>query len=81
VVDRGGAGQVGSGRAGAGVTRGRPPPVGVELAQGGEPDSELADASRERLRAVLVVSTRVELVPWGSLARSEYKGRLVERGQ
>jgi hypothetical protein len=26
-----------------------------------------------------VVQTRVDLVPWGSLERSEYKGRLVER--
>jgi phenylacetate-CoA ligase len=67
--------------AAAGVKQEPPLPVAVELAQGGEPDSELADAIRERLRAVLVVSTRVELVPWGSLARSEYKGRLVERGQ
>jgi hypothetical protein len=28
---------------------------------------------------VLVVQTRVELVPWGSLERSEYKSRLVQR--
>jgi phenylacetate-CoA ligase len=28
---------------------------------------------------VLVVQTRVELVPWGSLQRSEYKSKLVER--
>jgi hypothetical protein len=26
-----------------------------------------------------VVQTRVELVPWGSLSRSEYKSTLVER--
>jgi phenylacetate-CoA ligase len=31
------------------------------------------------LRSVLVVQTRVELVPWGTLARSEYKSKLVER--
>jgi phenylacetate-CoA ligase len=35
-------------------------------------------AVRDRLRSVLVVQTRVELVPWGSLRRSEYKSRLVE---
>ena len=29
--------------------------------------------------SVLVVQTRVELVPWGSLRRSEYKSTLVER--
>jgi phenylacetate-CoA ligase len=33
---------------------------------------------RERLRGVLLVQTEVELVPWGSLQRSEYKSKLVE---
>ena len=42
------------------------------------PTPALAQAIRERLRSVLVVDTRVELVPWGSLARSEYKSKLVE---
>jgi phenylacetate-CoA ligase len=56
-----------------------PLPVSVELAQGGAPDPVLADAIRERLRAVLVVQTEVELVPFGSLGRSEYKSKLVER--
>ncbi len=62
-----------------GVKQEPPLPVAVELAEGVEPDADLAEAIRERLRAVLVVQTRVELVPWGSLARSEYKGQLVER--
>ena len=30
---------------------------------------------------MLVVQTEVELVPWGSLGRSEYKSKLVERCQ
>jgi phenylacetate-CoA ligase len=63
----------------AGVKQEPPLPVAVELARGAEADAELADAIRERLRAVLVVSTSVELVPWGSLARDEYKGQLTER--
>ena len=63
----------------AGVKQEPPLPVAVELARGVEPDTELADAIRERLRAVLVVSTQVELVPYGSFERSEYKGQLVER--
>ena len=63
----------------AGVKQEPPLPVAVELAEGAEPDTELADAIRERLRVVLVVSTRVELVSWGSLARDEYKGQLTER--
>jgi phenylacetate-CoA ligase len=56
-----------------------PLPVSVELARGAEPDPALADAIREKLREVLVVQTRVDLVPWGSLRRSEYKSQLVER--
>ena len=56
-----------------------PLPVSVELAPGAEPDAALAEAIRARLRTVLVVQTRVDLVPWGSLRRSEYKSRLVER--
>jgi hypothetical protein len=31
------------------------------------------------VRSVLLVQTSVELVPWGSLQRSEYKSTLVER--
>jgi phenylacetate-CoA ligase len=54
-------------------------PVAVELGPGVTADAALADAIRERLRAVLVVQTRVDLVPWGSLRRSEYKSKLVER--
>jgi phenylacetate-CoA ligase len=64
---------------GAGVKQEPPLPVAVELARGAESDAGLADEIRDRLRAVLVVSTEVELVPWGSLERSEYKSRLVER--
>ena len=56
-----------------------PLPVAVELAEGVEPNADLAETIRERIRAVLVVQTHVELVPWGSLERSEYKGQLVER--
>jgi phenylacetate-CoA ligase len=59
-----------------GVKQEPPLPVAVELARDADAD---ADAIRERLREVLVVQTRVELVPWGSLQRSEYKSRLVER--
>jgi phenylacetate-CoA ligase len=62
-----------------GVTQDPPLPVSVELARGAAADTRLADAIRERLRSVLVVQTSVELVPWGTLARSEYKSKLVER--
>jgi phenylacetate-CoA ligase len=55
-----------------------PLPVSVELAQGATADPALAAAIRERLRAMLVVQARVELVAWGTLQRSAYKSRLVE---
>ena len=67
-------------RAGSpGVKQEPPLPVTVELARGATADDALAEAIRERLRTVLVVQTRVDLVPWGSLQRSEYKSKLVDR--
>ncbi|HET6643405.1 MAG TPA: hypothetical protein VFG93_09035, partial [Gaiellaceae bacterium] len=62
-----------------GVKQEPPLPVSVELARGVTDDGALAGAISERLREVLVVRTRVELVTWGSLRRSEYKSTLVER--
>jgi phenylacetate-CoA ligase len=61
-----------------GVKQEPPLPVSVELARDAPADEALAEAIRERLRSVLVVQTQVELVPWGSLHRSEYKSRLVQ---
>jgi phenylacetate-CoA ligase len=63
----------------AGVKQEPPLPVSVELARGEASNDSLAAAIRERLREALVVQTEVELVPWGSLRRSEYKSTLVER--
>jgi phenylacetate-CoA ligase len=65
--------------ASAGVTQEPPLPVVVELARGAGGDASLADSICERLRSALLVQTAVELVPWGSLQRSEYKSKLVER--
>src|SRR5439155_17927106 len=62
-----------------GVTQAPPLPVVVELARGANADDSLADAIPEGLRAVLVVQTRIELVPYGTLERSEYKSVLVGR--
>jgi phenylacetate-CoA ligase len=62
----------------SGVKQEPPLPVSVELARDASAEDELAAAIRDRLRNVLVVQTRVELVPWGTLQRSEYKSRLVE---
>ena len=62
-----------------GVKQEPPLPVTVELGRDAAPDPELADAIRETLRSRLIVQIRVDLVPWGSLRRSEYKSKLVER--
>ena len=56
-----------------------PLPISVELAPGAAEDPTLAEAIRDRLREALVVQASVELVPWGSVQRSEYKSKLVRR--
>jgi phenylacetate-CoA ligase len=61
-----------------GVKQDPPLPVTVELGRDARPNGSLAETIQARLRDVLVVQTRVELVPWGSLERSEYKSKLVE---
>jgi phenylacetate-CoA ligase len=65
--------------AGPGVKQEPPLPVAVELGRGAPADEALAEAIRERLRETLVVQTRIELVPHGTLHRSDYKSKLVER--
>jgi phenylacetate-CoA ligase len=62
-----------------GVKQDPPLPVSVELPPDSPVDDTLAEAIRDRLRDVLMVQTRVDLVPWGSLRRSEYKSQLVDR--
>jgi phenylacetate-CoA ligase len=61
-----------------GVKQDPPLPVSVELARDAAADDALAEEIRNRLRSVLIVQTRIDLVPWGSLRRSEYKSKLVE---
>ncbi len=62
-----------------GVKQEPPLPVSVELARETAADAGLAEAIRERLRSVLSLQARVDLVAWGTLQRSEYKSKLVER--
>ena len=62
-----------------GVRQEPPLPVTVELAPGEAAGEALAERIRHEIRAVLAVTARVDLVPWGTLPRSEYKSKLVER--
>jgi phenylacetate-CoA ligase len=62
----------------AGVKQEPPLPVSVELGPEQHESEELSDAIGTRLREVLSVRAEVELVPWGTLQRSEYKSKLVE---
>ena len=54
-----------------GVKQEPPLPVSVELARDSTPPTGLADAIRDKLRNRLIVQTRVDLVPWGTLQRSD----------
>ncbi len=61
-----------------GVRQEPPLPVRVEVAAGAEVEG-LAERIRARLREKLLVTTEIELVAAGSLPRSEYKSKLVEK--
>ena len=62
----------------SGVRQEPPLTVRVEAASGA-PAEGLAERIRARLRDKLVVTTEIELVAEGSLPRSEYKSKLVEK--
>ncbi|HET8953988.1 MAG TPA: AMP-binding protein [Solirubrobacteraceae bacterium] len=72
------SGQIAIRRRSPGVKQDPPLPVRVELAQGGTHDPALAERIGASVRDALVVQADVELVPWGSLRRSEYKSNLIE---
>jgi phenylacetate-CoA ligase len=61
-----------------GVKQAPPLPVTVELAEGVEAMADLADRIKHCIRDVLIVSTEIELAPWGTLPRSDYKSKLVD---
>ena len=56
-----------------------PLPVVVELAEGAGDAPELADRIRQRLREVLLFTAEITLVPAGTLPRTDYKSKLVDR--
>jgi phenylacetate-CoA ligase len=72
------SGQIAIRRRSPGVKQDPPLPVRVELARGGRDDPALAEKIGAKVRDALVVQADVELVPWGSLRRSEYKSKLIE---
>ncbi len=63
-----------------GVRQEPPLPVHVELGPGEAPDDALAEAIEKAVRTALVATIRVTLLPFGSIARSEYKTKLLDFG-
>jgi phenylacetate-CoA ligase len=63
----------------AGLRQNPPLPVVVELAKDYAGGPDLAARIEKRIRDVLVFAAQVDLAPWGSLQRSEYKSKLVQR--
>ncbi|MBL0373485.1 AMP-binding protein [Rhizobium sp. KVB221] len=61
-----------------GVKQAPPLPVTVELAEGASATSDLAGQIKQLIRDVLLVTTEIELVPWNTLPRSDYKSKLVD---
>jgi phenylacetate-CoA ligase len=64
---------------GDGVKQDPPLPVLVELAPGETPDPALAAALAAEIRSALAFSPEVMLVAAGTLPRSEYKRKLIDR--
>jgi phenylacetate-CoA ligase len=60
-----------------GVKQEPPLPLKVELAEGRSADASLAEQIEAAIRAKLIIRTIVDLVPFGSLPRSEYKSKLM----
>lgn len=61
-----------------GVKQEPPLLIDVEIGQGAENSPALAEEIENRIRGKLVVRAKVQLVPHGSLPRSEYKSKLVK---
>ena len=64
--------------AAVGVKQEPPLPIEIELGKDQIADERLADAIQKRLRAKLVFTASIKLVPFASLQRSEYKSKLVK---
>ncbi|HEY5081435.1 MAG TPA: AMP-binding protein [Bauldia sp.] len=55
-----------------------PLPVAVEVGEGAQTSDDLAERIRARIREALVVTTEIDLLPFGTLPRSSYKSKLVD---
>ncbi len=55
-----------------------PLPLVVELNEGVEPTPDLADRIVKEIRSTLIVTTQVELVPHGTLPRTDYKTKILD---
>jgi phenylacetate-CoA ligase len=61
-----------------GVKQEPPLPIDIELGKGQITAADLAERIQGRLRSVLVFTAGINLVPFGTLQRSEYKSKLVQ---
>lgn len=61
-----------------GVRQQPPLPIVVELAEGRSADEGLVESITKRIRDKLVFTATVELAPWGTLPRTDYKSKLVD---
>lgn len=61
-----------------GVKQVSPLPLLVELADGAQAPDDLAENIKKLIRDKLIVTTAVELVPHGTLPRTDYKSKLVD---
>jgi phenylacetate-CoA ligase len=61
-----------------GVKQSPPLKIVVELDETRQPQPGLAERIESEIRATLVVSAAVEIVPHGTLPRSEYKSKILD---
>jgi phenylacetate-CoA ligase len=61
-----------------GVRQSPPLPLTIELAEHVATPAGLADGIKGRIRDKLIATTEIELVPYGTLPRSDYKLKLVD---
>jgi phenylacetate-CoA ligase len=61
-----------------GVKQAPPLKVVVELTEAAKQDADLGERIKREIRAALIISTEIKLVPPGTLPRSEYKSKIVD---